>query len=169
MTETKKKVRHKPKKGDEKSLDRRRFENLLIKSKRAESFWKILVVIVVIGALASNGLVLSMFMDKINQPQMVAILEKQIELDGREWETEAKAAKLYWSPIITKFTPHSSSDGAVIISVVEGSIIENGEFGGVVEQRTHTFKLGLRLQQNPKIGEKGRFPWVCISYNLSIK
>ena len=209
---------------EKRELDNKRFENRIVRQKRAESFWKILAVIAVISSLAGNALISATILQEIKKPQMVAILDesrdivvtplesletsveieqycselcttallsrnwqvsytypamiprvfapalqKELRNEGDAWKKDAEAARLNWSPIISKFTPHSNTDGSIIITRVEGILKESGVFGGVLEEKTSRFVLGLKLMKNPKIGERGRFPWVCVSYNLAIK
>ena len=96
-------------------------------------------------------------------------LVEEIVREGSVWKKEAGPAQLNWSPIPVKFTPHSNKDGSIIITKLEGRLTETGVFGGVLEEKTSSFVLGLKLAQNPRIGERGRFPWVCVSYNLTIR
>lgn len=95
--------------------------------------------------------------------------EKQVQDEIDLWiKNEAEPAKLYWAPIITDFTPHSNKDGGIIVTKVEGILKETGEFGGVLTDKSSRFVLGLRLVPNPAITQRGRFPWVCIAYSLTI-
>lgn len=109
-----------------------------------------------------------------NFPEMVPRLfapelVEEILKEGQVWKKEAAPARLNWSPIPVNFTPHSNKDGTIIITKLEGRLTETGVFGGVLEEKISSFTLGLKLAQNPRIGERGRFPWVCVSYNLTIR
>jgi hypothetical protein len=114
-----------------------------------------------------KGLDFKPLSEQIYAAKALAKLENDVKAYVEDNQT--KASNVRWKFEMNQIERGKSLSEGSFLSAVSGTLIEVGEFGGIIEQRPKEFELGLKMRKNGDVLTAGRFPYIVEDFNIIYK
>ena len=115
-----------------------------------------------------NGLDYEKLMIESFGPRATARISEEV----KAWKEESAELQIHQKVEVQGYEMlrRGKEEGRVMAQLkLKGQLIQTGTWGGREERRTPKFELTVKMEHNPRLLVKGRFPWAIADYRLWVE